>query len=64
MVGDRIDNDIAPARLLGMRAVLVRTGRHIDQQPRTWEEVPDAEVPDVEGLRTALRRMLEGTARD
>jgi putative hydrolase of the HAD superfamily len=31
MVGDRIDNDIVPAKLLGMRTVLLRTGRHIDQ---------------------------------
>ena len=54
MVGDRIDNDIAPARLLGMRTVLFRTGRHIDQQPRSWDEVPDAEVSDVGGLRAAL----------
>ena len=54
MVGDRVDNDIAPARLLGMRTVLFRTGRHIDQQPRSWEELPDAEVGDVEELRTAL----------
>ena len=28
MVGDRIDNDIAPAITLGMRTVLFRTGRH------------------------------------
>jgi putative hydrolase of the HAD superfamily len=28
MVGDRIDNDVVPAKLLGMRTVLFRTGRH------------------------------------
>jgi len=28
MVGDRIDNDVFPARLLGMRTVRIRTGRH------------------------------------
>jgi HAD superfamily hydrolase (TIGR01509 family) len=54
MVGDRIDNDIAPARLLGMRTVLLRTGRHIAQQPRSLEEVPDAEVWDVAELRRAV----------
>lgn len=59
MVGDRIDNDIAPARVLGMRTILFRTGRHIAQQPRSWEEAPDAEVRDVTGLRTALTAMLE-----
>jgi putative hydrolase of the HAD superfamily len=28
MVGDRIDNDIAPAKALGMAAILLRSGRH------------------------------------
>ncbi len=57
MVGDRIDNDIFPARLLGMRTVLFRTGRHINQQPRSVDEVPDQEVHDVAGLRSALAAM-------
>ena len=61
MVGDRIDNDIAPAAMLGMRTVLFRTGRHAAQQPRSVDEVPDAEVHDVAGLRGALHSMLEGS---
>lgn len=60
MVGDRIDNDIAPARLLGMRTVLFRTGRHLAQQPRTWDEAPDFEVWDVRGLSEALDALLAG----
>jgi putative hydrolase of the HAD superfamily len=60
MVGDRIDNDIAPARLLGMRTILFRTGRHIHQQARTWEELPDIEVETAAELRVALLRMLDG----
>jgi putative hydrolase of the HAD superfamily len=58
MVGDRIDNDVAPAKLLGMRAILFRTGRHIEQQPRTWLEIPDAEVRDVPGLEAAILELL------
>jgi putative hydrolase of the HAD superfamily len=58
MVGDRIDNDIAPARLLGMATVLVRTGRHADQQPRSWMEIPDEIVRDVPGLAQVLDRLL------
>ena len=54
MVGDRIDNDIVPAKWLGMRAILFRTGRHIDQQPRSWRELPDMEVHDVPGLEASL----------
>ena len=57
MVGDRIDNDIVPARMLGMRAVLFRTGRHYRQQPRSWDEAPDAEVWNVQGLLEALNRL-------
>ncbi len=58
MVGDRIDNDIAPARSLGMRTVLFRTGRHIAQQPRCAAEVPDAEVRTAAELRAALESLL------
>jgi putative hydrolase of the HAD superfamily len=63
MVGDRIDNDIAPARLLGMRTVLIRTGRHIGQQPRSWEEVADVEVRDAEGIEAAVGAVVSSEAR-
>ena len=62
MVGDRIDNDIVPANWLGMRAILFRTGRHIHQQPRSWLELPDAEVYDVPGLEAALDSLIERQA--
>ena len=61
MVGDRVDNDIFPARRLGMRTVLFRTGRHIGQQPRSVDEVPDVEVHDVAGLRAALAELTGRT---
>lgn len=57
MVGDRIDNDIVPARLLDMKTVLFRTGRHIDQQPRDWNELPDIEVRDVAELDRAIKSL-------
>ena len=60
MVGDRIDNDIAPARLLGMAAIRFRTGRHAGQRPRSWLELPDAEVEDVPALARAIDRLLDG----
>jgi len=58
MVGDRIDNDICPAITLGMKTVLFRTGRHINQQPRSANELPDAEVRTVEELERALFALL------
>lgn len=58
MVGDRIDNDISPARQLGMQTVLFRTGRHVAQQPRNHLEAPHAEVRSADELRTALEQLL------
>lgn len=58
MVGDRIDNDVAPARALGMKTVRFKTGRHKEQRPRSWLEVPDAEVEDVPALQEALLRLI------
>jgi putative hydrolase of the HAD superfamily len=54
MVGDRIDKDVIPARLLGMRTVLVRTGIHRHQVPRTPFEIPDADLPGINGLAEAI----------
>jgi putative hydrolase of the HAD superfamily len=61
MVGDRIDNDIVPAKLLGMRTVLIRTGRHREQQARSWDELPDAQVVDAAGILRAIETMLDNT---
>lgn len=58
MVGDRIDNDIAPARALGMAAILFRGGRHRRQRPRSPAEEPDAVVTDVRELEAAIDALL------
>lgn len=57
VIGDRIDADIVPARLLGMTTALFRTGRHAQQQPRTWEETPDHEAETVPQLDAVLRQL-------
>jgi len=62
MVGDRIDNDVVPARLLGMRTVLFRTGRHIAQQPRSWDERPDVEVHTTAELLPAILSLVDGAS--
>ena len=54
MVGDRIDNDIAPAKALGMATIRFRTGRHRRQKPRSPAEAPEREVTDVAELETAI----------
>jgi FMN phosphatase YigB (HAD superfamily) len=58
MVGDRIDNDIAPARALGMATIHFRTGRHRRQKARTPAEEPHAIVSDVPELEAAIARLL------
>ena len=58
MVGDRIDNDIAPAKALGMAAILLRGGRHRRQKPRSPAEEPDAVVTDVLELEAAIDALL------
>ena len=58
MVGDRIDNDIAPAKVLGMAAILFRGGRHRRQRPRSPAEEPDAVVTDVRELEEAIATLL------
>jgi FMN phosphatase YigB (HAD superfamily) len=60
MVGDRIDNDIIPAKQLGMKTVLVRVGLHRGQQPRTPFEIPDLELAGIEGLGAAVTALARG----
>ena len=58
MIGDRIDNDIVPARMLGMAAIRFISGRHSEQLPRSWNEAPHADVHSVQDLENAIRRFV------
>jgi FMN phosphatase YigB (HAD superfamily) len=57
MVGDRIDKDVIPAKQLGMKTVMIRSGIHRNQQPRVPSEIPDIELPSVRGLAEAIDRI-------
>ncbi len=53
MIGDRLDNDIYPANILGMRTIQIKMGPHAEQEPRIPEDVPDAVIEhmsEVEGV--------------
>jgi HAD superfamily hydrolase (TIGR01509 family) len=50
MIGDRLDNDIVPAKSLGMRTIWVKRGPYRILAPRTPEEIPDALVANVAAL--------------
>ena len=47
MIGDRLDNDIYPANVLGMRTIQLRMGPHAVQSPRMPEDVPDAVIESI-----------------
>lgn len=50
MVGDRPDNDIAPAREAGMLTVRVRCGGFRAFEPEEPAWIADADLPDIRGL--------------
>lgn len=57
MVGDRIDNDIVPARTLGMWTIQLQVGRHARQRPRSPGEVPHRTIPCMDELPRAVRSL-------
>ncbi len=59
MIGDRQDNDIVPAKMMGMRAILFKTGTHKNQRTRYPDEKPDWIVHSVEELRRLLFSLIE-----
>jgi putative hydrolase of the HAD superfamily len=59
MVGDRIDKDVIPAKLLGMKTILIRVGLHKNQQPRIPFELPDAELASLVGLVKTISKIAE-----
>jgi putative hydrolase of the HAD superfamily len=51
MIGDRIDKDIIPAKIVSMKTIRVRTGIHKNQEPRTPDEIPDLTVNKIEEIK-------------
>jgi HAD superfamily hydrolase (TIGR01549 family) len=57
MIGDRLDNDIVPAKMLGMKALLLRSGWHRNQRLRTPDERPDWIASDIPEMISLLREL-------
>jgi len=54
-VGDRPDNDVAPAKALGMKTVLIRQGPHAAQAATDAAETPDAEAGSLTEIAEHMR---------
>ena len=54
MIGDRLDNDIIPAKGLGLRTVWMRQGRYASLEPRVPGELPDETISELEELPLAI----------
>jgi FMN phosphatase YigB (HAD superfamily) len=54
MVGDRIDNDVVPARARGWKTYRVVRGDYRLQCPQSASETPDAQGPDLTGVPAAV----------
>ncbi len=54
MIGDRLDNDIEPAKRLGMHTARVLTGTAIGQKPHCPAEEPDITVKNLTELKEIM----------
>ena len=54
MVGDRLDNDIFPAKSIGMKTIWIKQGFGGMQNPKTDEYLPDAEIGSLSDLLSLL----------
>jgi HAD superfamily hydrolase (TIGR01549 family) len=59
MVGDRIDKDIIPAKLIGMKTIRVKVGIHKTQEPRILEEVPDLTVENIKKIKMEMIKAMD-----
>ncbi len=55
MIGDRLDNDIAPAKALGMMTVWVKQGYSAYSSPRGEHETPDITVDGIAELKDIFK---------
>ena len=55
MVGDRLDNDIAPAKSLGMRTVWIRKGLSIYQNIELGKNIADWVIDNLSDLKNIFK---------
>ena len=57
MIGDRLDNDIAPAKKLGMKTVRVKQGYAKYWTVNSQDEQADYEVDDLSGIPAVIKNL-------
>jgi len=60
MVGDRLDNDVYPAKRLGMRTIRLLSWPFSLQEVRTPAEEPDLTVKELKELPRAIEELAKG----
>jgi HAD superfamily hydrolase (TIGR01549 family) len=51
MIGDRVDKDVIPAKMVGMKTVRIKVGIYKNQEPRIPEEKAEITVNKLEEIR-------------
>ena len=59
MVGDRIDKDIIPAKIVGMKTIRIKVGIHKNQEPRIPEETPDLTVKGIKEIKIEMIKAMD-----
>jgi len=59
MIGDRIDKDIIPAKMIGMKTIRIKVGIHKNQEPRIPEEIPDLTVEKIEDIKMEMVKAMD-----
>jgi len=59
MVGDRIDKDIIPAKMIGMKTIRIKVGIHKNQEPRIPEEIPDLTIEGIKDIKMEMVKAMD-----
>jgi len=59
MVGDRIDKDVIPAKMIGMKTIRIKNGIYKNQEPRIPEEKPDITVEGIKDIKMEMVKAMD-----
>ena len=57
MVGDRLCNDVWPAKIVGIHTVRILVGPHKEQEPRAPNDIPDVTISELSELAEAIEML-------